>query len=160
MQELFLVEASKYGVFPLDNQFLQRAFAPRPSPLAGRTVFTYTGEISGIPPGSAPSLLGKSYTITAEIEIPQGGAEGMLNTNGSSFGGYGLYLLKSKPVFTYRNSPPNSSAGKTDALTPGKHTIVFDFTYDGPGFGKGGTGVLRSTARKSTARQCQAPSRS
>ena len=143
LQELFLVEASKYGVFPLDNEVLQRAAAPRPSPLAGKTVFTYSGEISGIPAGSAPNLLGKSYSISAEVDIPQGGAEGMLNTNGGSFGGYGLYLVKGKPVFTYVQLTTERFRWEGPAaLTPGKHTIVFDFKYDGPGFGKGGTGVL------------------
>ena len=143
LQELFLVEASKYGVFPLDNEVLQRAAAPRPSPLAGKTVFTYSGEISGIPFGSAPNLLGKSYSISAEVDIPQGGAEGMLNTNGGSFGGYGLYLVKGKPVFTYVQLTTERFRWEGPAaLTPGKHTIVFDFKYDGPGFGKGGTGVL------------------
>ena len=138
MQELFLVEASKYDVFPLDNSVMERAATPRPSPLAGRTVFTYSGEVSGIPPGSAPSILGKSYSISAEIEIPQGGAEGMLNTNGGSFGGYGLYLLKSKPVFTYVQLTSERFRWEGPAaLTPGKHTIVFDFEYDGPGFGQG-----------------------
>ena len=143
LQELFLVEASKYGVFPLDNEALQRAAAPRPSPLAGKTVFTYSGEISGIPAGSAPNLLGKSYSISAEVDIPQGGAEGMLNTNGGSFGGYGLYLVKGKPVFTYVQLTTERFRWEGPAaLTPGKHTIMFDFKYDGPGFGKGGTGVL------------------
>ena len=77
------------------------------------------------------------------MEIPTGDAEGMLNTIGGRFGGYGLYLLKGKPVFTY-NFPGIERfrwEGK-DALTPGKHTIVFDFKYDGPGLAKGGTGVL------------------
>ena len=101
MQELFLVEASKYQVLPLDNDVLLRALSPRPSPVAGRTVFTYSGEVSGTPEGSAPSILNKSYSITAEVEIPEGGAEGMINTLGGAFGGYGLYLVKSKPVFTY-----------------------------------------------------------
>ena len=143
MQELFLVEASKYGVFPLDNEALQRVLTPKPSSISGKTVFTYSGEISGIPPGSAPNLLGKSYSISAEIEIPQGGAEGMLNTNGGSFGGYGLYLVKGKPVFTYVQLTTERFRWEGPAaLTPGKHTIVFDFKYDGPGFGKGGTGVL------------------
>ena len=143
MQELFLVEASKYNVLPLDNDVLQRALAPRPSPTAGRTVFTYSGEVSGTPEGSAPSILNKSYSITAEVEIPPGGAEGMLNTLGGAFGGYGLYLVKGKPVFTYVQLTTERTRweGK-EALTPGKHTIVFDFKYDGPGFGKGGTGVL------------------
>ena len=149
LQELFLVEASKYGVFPLDNEVLQRAAAPRPSPLAGKTVFTYSGEISGIPAGSAPNLLGKSYSISAEVDIPQGGAEGMLNTNGGSFGGYGLYLVKGKPVFTYVQLTTERFRWEGPAaLTPGKHTIVFDFKYDGPGFGKGGTGVLSVDGKK------------
>jgi Sulfatase len=143
MQDIFFVEASKYNVFPLDNAVLARALTPRPSPVAGKTVFTYSGEISGIPAGSAPSILGKSYSITAEVDIPKGGAEGMLNTNGGRFGGYGLYLVKGKPVFTYVQLTTERFRweGK-EALTEGKHTIVFDFKYDGPGAGKGGTGVL------------------
>ena len=101
MQELFLVEATKYQVFPLDNDFLQRALAPRPSYTAGRSVFTYSGELSGPPDTDSPSILAKSYTITAEVEIPKDGGEGMIVTDGGRFGGYGLYLLKGKPVFTY-----------------------------------------------------------
>ncbi len=143
MQELFLVEASKYNVLPLDNDVLLRALSPRPSPVAGKTVFTYSGEVSGIPEGSAPSTLNKSYSISAEVEIPQDGAEGMLNTIGGRFGGYGLYLVKGKPVFTYVELTAERFRWEGPAaLTPGKHTIVFDFKYDGPGFGKGGTGVL------------------
>ena len=143
MQELFFVEASKYNVLPMDNEILQRALAPRPSPVAGKTVFTYSGKVSGTPSGSAPNLLNKSYSISAEVEIPQGGAEGMLNTLGGRFGGYGLYLLKGKPVFTYVQLTTERVRWEGPAaLTPGKHAIVFDFKYDGPGFGKGGTGVL------------------
>src|SRR5262249_23101536 len=101
MQELFLVEASKYNVFPLDNSFSARSARPRPNPPAGKTVFTYSGESSGLPYSDAPNLLGKSYSITAEVEIPPTGAEGMLNTLGGRFGGCGLYVLKGKPGFTY-----------------------------------------------------------
>ena len=101
MQELFLVEASKYHVLPLDNDVLARIAAPRPSAVAGKTVFTYKGEVSGTPESSAPNFLNKSYSISADVEIPDGGAEGMINTLGGLFGGYGLYLVKSKPVFTY-----------------------------------------------------------
>jgi arylsulfatase A-like enzyme len=86
MQELFLVQAEKNHVFPLDNSVLARALAPRPSSTAGRTVFTYSGEVSGLPAESAPSTLGKSFSITAEVDIPPGGAEGMLNTNGGVWG--------------------------------------------------------------------------
>ena len=65
-------------------------------------VFTYSGEtVTGIPGGAAVNLLNKSYTITAEVDIPEGGAEGMIHTNGGRFGGYGFYLLKGKPVFLW-----------------------------------------------------------
>ena len=147
MQELFLVEAAKYNVFPLDNSVLQRIIAPRPSATAGRNVFTYSGEMSGLPDSDAPSILNRSYTITAEVEFPQGGRRGhasLTDVLGGRFGGYGLYLLKGKPVFLYNFLDLERFRWEgQDALAPGKHTIVFDFKYDGPGFGKGGTGVLK-----------------
>jgi hypothetical protein len=126
-----------------DNSVLPRIITPRPSATAGRTLFTYTGEISGLPVSDAPSILNKSYTITADVEIPQSGSEGMLVTLGGRFGGYGLYLLKGKPVFTYNLVDLERFRWEgQQALAPGKHIIVFDFKYDGPGFGKGGSGVL------------------
>ena len=152
LQALFLTEAPKYNVFPLDNSGFVRLQTPRPSAIAGKTVFTYTGENAGIPPGNAPDILDKDYTITAEITVPKGGAEGMIVTLGGRFGGYGLYLLRGKPVFTYNLLDmerfrwegglglARDVLGK--ALAPGKHTLVFDFKYDGPGPGKGGTGVF------------------
>jgi len=156
LQELFMVEATKYNVFPLDNSVLQRILTPRPSATAGRNTFTYSGEMPGLPESDAPSILNRSYTITAEVDIPSGpgmtvgragsqdGNEGMIVTLGGRFGGYGLYLLKGKPIFLYNFADLERFRweGK-DALAPGKHTIVFDFKYDGPGFGKGGTGVLK-----------------
>jgi arylsulfatase len=144
MQQRFLVEAEKFNVFPMDNSVLERVLAARPSATAGRTTFTYSGELAGIPMSDAPSILNRSYTITAEVEIPQGGAEGMLVTLGGRFGGYGFYLLKGKPVFTYNLADLERFRWEgQQALNPGKHTLVFDFTYDGPGFGKGGTGILK-----------------
>jgi len=151
LQALFLTEAAKYQVLPLDNSILPRLLTPRPSATAGKTVFTYSGENAGIPLGNAPSILDKDYTITAELTIPTGGAEGMIATLGGRFGGYALYLLKGKPVFSYnmldleRFRWEGGVGGRdlfSDALKPGKHTIVFDFKYNGPGPGKGGTGVL------------------
>jgi arylsulfatase A-like enzyme len=143
LQKLFLAEAEKYNVFPLDNTLLTRAVTPRPSATAGRTEFTYSGEVAGLPVGDSPSILNQSYKITADVEVPQGGAEGMLATMGGRFGGYGLYLLKGKPVFTYNLVDLERFRWEgPDALAPGKHTVVFDFKYEGPGFGKGGTGVL------------------
>jgi arylsulfatase A-like enzyme len=143
MKELFLVEATKYNVFPLDNSVLPRIIAPRPSATAGRDVFTYSDVMTGLPDSDAPSLLNRSYTITAEVDVPEGGGDGMLVTMGGRFGGYGFYLLKGKPVFLYNFLDLERFRWEGEvALAPGKHTLVFDFKYDGPGFGKGGTGVL------------------
>jgi arylsulfatase len=156
MQALFLAQAKKYQVLPLDNSTFSRIINPRPSATAGRTVFTYVGENVGIPVGNAPSLLDKDYTITAEITVPKVGAEGMIATMGGRFGGYGLYLQKGKPVFVYnllnlKRYRFEGGVGAEDwlgkSLAPGKHTIVFDFKYDGPGLGKGGTGVLTVDGR-------------
>ena len=94
--------------------------------------------------GTAPSLLNRSYTITAEIEIPEDGADGILVTDGGRFAGYGFYLLKGMPVFTWNLVALERVKwqGK-EALPPGKHTLEFEWKYDGPGFGKGGTGTLK-----------------
>jgi hypothetical protein len=154
LQEQFWVEAAKYQVLPLDDSVATRLVAPRPNLTAGKTVFTYSGEVTGIPHGDAPSVLDKSYTITAEVEIPEGGAEGMLLTEGGRFGGYGFYLLKGKPVFLWNllNLKRIRWEGP-EALSPGKHTLVFDFHYEAEGqanlasgvsgIGRGGLGVLK-----------------
>jgi hypothetical protein len=98
MQALFMQEATKYNVFPLDNQAFVRAIAPRPSTIAGKTDFTYTGVNIGIPTGNAPNILNRSFKITAEVEVPEGGGNGMIVTEGGRWAGYGLYLLKGRPV--------------------------------------------------------------
>ena len=175
---------------------------------AGRTVFTYSGELTGVPDSARADILNKSYTITAEVEIPKGGAEGMIVTEGGRFGGYGLFLSplnwwskagffrnlglgflafglllvwrgrskkwsglkmgmsqirsatppqfwwsrclplsvvnigRGKPVFLYNLLNLKRTTWAGPELGAGKHTIVFDFKSDGPGLGKGGTGVL------------------
>jgi hypothetical protein len=84
LQGVFLEEAEKYGVFPLDNTSFARAITPLPSTTAGQTEFTYSGEMPGIPTGNAPDIVAKSFTITADVEVPEGGGEGMLVTLGGS----------------------------------------------------------------------------
>ena len=149
LQDLFYSEAKKYGVLPLDNSTLARWNAPRPNLTGGRTEFTYSGVLSGVPGSAAPRILDRSYTITAEVEIPDGGAEGMIVTEGGRFGGYGLFLSKGefgvgrgKVVFLYNLLDLKRTMWEGPELDPGKHTIVFDFKSDAPGLGKGGTGVL------------------
>ena len=155
MQALFYSEAQKYDVLPLDNSTLARFHTPRPNLTAGRTVFTYTGELTGVPNSGAPNILNKSYTITAEIEIPAGGAEGMIVTDGGRFGGYGLFLSKGefgvgrgKVVFLYNLLDLKRTIWEGPELGAGKHTVIFDFRSDGPGLGKGGTGVLYVDGRE------------
>jgi len=108
-----------------------------------------------VPASAAPSILNKSYTITAEVEIPKGGAEGMIVTEGGRFGGYGLFLSKGvagfrsgRPVFLYNLLNLKRTIWSGPELGAGKHTIVFDFKSDGPGLGKGGTGILSVDGRE------------
>ena len=88
-------------MLPLDATVATRLVTPRPSLCAGRTVFTWSGEITGTPNGDAPSILDASYKFKADVDVPEGGGDGMIVTQGGRFGGYGFYVLKGKPVFLY-----------------------------------------------------------
>jgi arylsulfatase len=149
MQGIFYLEAAKYNVLPLDNSSLTRWNSPRPNLTGGRTEFTYSGPISGIPNSGAPNILNKSFSITAEVTIPESGAEGMIVTDGGRFGGYGLFLSKGefgfgrgKPVFLYNLLDLKRTVWEGPELKPGRHNIRFDYTVDEPGLGKSGKGVL------------------
>lgn len=154
MQDLLWIEISKYQVLPLDSSVAARLVAPRPSLTAGRREFTYTYPVSGIPLGDAPNLLNTSYQLIAEIEVPQEGAEGVIATQGGRFGGWGFYVLKNKPVFVWNLVDLQRIRWEApEALAPGKHTVAFDFKYNGmgagtlafnssSGLGQGGMGTL------------------
>ena len=144
LQELFWTEAEKYNVLPIDNSRVERFdVRNRPSLTMGREEFTYYPGLVRIPEGAAPDTKNKSWQIKAEVQIPKGGAEGMLLTHGGRFSGWGLYLLKGKPVFCYNLAGVARYyvTGK-EKLAPGAHTIVYDFKYDG-GLGKGGLGTIQ-----------------
>jgi arylsulfatase len=155
LKKMFIEEGKKYQVFPMDASVGARIVAPRPNITAGRTEFVYTKPMTGLPQGDSPFILDSSYTITADIEVPEGGAEGMILTSGGRFAGYGFYLLKGKPVFLWNLVDLKRIKWEgPDALTPGKHTLVFDFKYDGigigtlafnsfSGLGRGGVGTLK-----------------
>jgi arylsulfatase len=136
MRRMFIAEAKKYRVFPMDASVAARIIAPRPNITAGRKEFVYTRPMTGLPQGDSPLLLNTSYTITAEIEVPQGGAEGMILTSGGRFAGYGFYLLKGRPVFLWNLVDLERIKWESaEALTPGRHTVEFDFKYSGSGVG-------------------------
>ncbi|WP_216901111.1 arylsulfatase [Synechococcus sp. CCY 9618] len=155
MKEVFIAEAKKYQVFPLDASVAARIVAPRPNITAGRTEFVYTHPMVGLPQGDSPLLLNTSYTVTADIEVPAGGAEGMLLTSGGRFGGYGFYLKNNRPVWLWNLVDLERLKWEgTEPLSPGKHRLAFDFVYDGKGsgtlafnnfsgVGRPGTGTLK-----------------
>lgn len=155
MRKMFVEEAKKYQVFPLDASVAARIVAPRPNITAGRTEFVYTRPMTGLPQGDSPFLLNSSYTITADIDVPEGGAEGMILTSGGRFAGYGFYLLEGRPVFLWNLLDLKRIKWEgPEALAPGKHTLEFDFKYDGSGsgtlaynnfsgVGSSGTGTLK-----------------
>lgn len=155
LKKLFIEEAEKYQVFPLDASVAARIIAPRPNITAGRSQFVYRHPMVGLPQGDSPLLLDCSYTITAELDVPAGDAEGMILTSGGRFGGYAFYLLEGKPVFLWNLVDLERFKWEgSAALTPGKHEVEFDFKYDGlgvgtlafndlSGLGRSGTGTLK-----------------
>jgi arylsulfatase len=146
LQAIFDREAQKYDVYPLDSSFADRANpAIRPSLTRGRNEFTYYPGTVRIPEATAPDVKNKSYRISADVEVPKDGASGVLVTHAGRFGGWGLLVLDGKPVFVHALSNQEKHKYRVAAdqkLSPGKHTITFDFTSDGGGIGKGGTGTL------------------
>jgi arylsulfatase A-like enzyme len=146
LQDAFDVEAKKYNVYPLDSAFASRADpAIRPSLTRGRSEFVYYPGMIRIPEGSAPDFKNKSWTIAAEVTIPQGGANGVLATMGGRYGGWALLMQDSKPEFAYAysNQPEHKYRIVSDQpLAPGNHIVRVKFEYAGGGIGKAGTATL------------------
>jgi len=144
LRETFWVEAAMHNALPIENTRIDRFdVRNRPSLTRGRRTFTYTPGMVRIPEGAAPDIKNRSFGITANVDIPEGGAEGVLLTQGGRFCGWGLYLLKGVPKFHYNvvDVTRYDVSGK-EPLKPGKHTVVLDFNYDGGGQGKGGAATL------------------
>lgn len=144
LQLLFYTEASKYNVLPLDDSKIARMdVSLRPSLTRGRTEFTYYDGLTRIPEGAAPDIKNKSFKVTAEVDLPKGKEQGVVVTQGGLSAGWALLFQGGRPAFHYNRANVNhTSIAAKDALAPGKHTVVFDFAYDGGGFAKGGSGTL------------------
>jgi len=146
LQELFLQEAIKYQVLPLDDRVVERlnaALVGRPDLMAGRTKLTVFEGMIGMTENVFISTKNRSHTITAEVTIPKGGANGVLISQAGRFGGWSLYVKAGKPMYTYNFLGLSySKVAAAKALPEGKSTIRFEFKYDGGGFGKGGIGSL------------------
>ncbi|MFV0358369.1 arylsulfatase [Tropicimonas sp.] len=142
LKKLFDEEAARNQVFPLDDRFAERARNPeRPSFIRGKTSFSYSSGTVRIPEGNAPPIYQASHVITAEIEVPEGGAEGVIVAEGGASGGYSLFLEKGVPVYEYNffGQETYRVAGN-EALAPGRHTIVLDYRQSPFEAGKDVTG--------------------
>ena len=152
MQKIFLEEAAKYGVLPMDDRVFERldpAAVGRPDLMAGRTSLTLAEGMSGMLEGVFINVKNRSKTITAEIEVPQGAANGTLVAQGGRFGGWSLYVKDGVPAYDYNFlGLQRSSIAGTAKLPPGKATLQFVFDYDGGGPGKGGKGTLLVNGQK------------
>jgi arylsulfatase A-like enzyme len=141
LQALFEVEAKKNNVLPLNA--MPSFLDARPSLLGARKTIVYHEGIVGLLFADSPMILNRSYRIDGDITVPRGGANGVIVADGGTFGGYSLFLKDGKPCFSYNLIMLDTIRwhGK-DVVTPGHHTISFDFKYDGGGYGKGGVGTL------------------
>ena len=144
LQDLFWAEAGRYNVLPLDDRFIERADpALRPSLIAGRTDFTYYPGAIRIPESSSASVKNRSHTITAHIEVPQNGGDGVLVAAGGIVAGYALYVKDGIPTYEYNwFSQQRYKVASSAKLAPGPATIRVEFQYDGGGVGKGGNVAL------------------
>ena len=146
MQDLFMKEAVKYSVLPIDDRFLERlnaALVGRPDLMGGRPSLTVHQGMVGMAENAFINVKNRSHAITAELEIPKGGAEGVILAQAGRFGGWSLYVKDGKPTYTYNWLALNRyTVAANQPLAAGKATLRFEFTYDGGGVGKGGNAAL------------------
>jgi arylsulfatase len=152
MQELFIKEAVKYNVLPIDDRKLERfnaALVGRPDLMAGRTSLTVYDGMTGISENAFINTKNQSHVVTADVEIPEGGAIGVILAQAGRFGGWSLYLKDGKPIYTYNFlGLERFTIAGSERVPVGKATIRYEFAYDGGGIGKGGTGTLFLSGRK------------
>jgi arylsulfatase len=146
LQALFMKEAEKYHVLPIDDRVFERLDAKlvgRPDLMGGRTSLTLAEGMTGMMESVFINVKNRAKTITAEVDVPQGGANGTILAQGGRFGGWSLYVKNSVPAYDYNFlGLQRSSIAAAKPLAPGKSTIRFEFAYDGGGPGKGGMGTL------------------
>ncbi len=145
LQTLFILEAGKYNVFPLDDRRVERFnadLAGRPQLVRGNRQILF-GGMRRLSENSIVVTKNKSFALTAEIEVPEGGAEGVIIAQGGAFGGFSLYAKNGKPAFCYNLFGLQLfKVYGEDPLAPGERQVRLEFAYDGGGLGKGGTSTL------------------
>jgi arylsulfatase len=152
MQEVFIKEAIKYRVLPIDDRVVDRvnaATAGRPDLMAGRTSLTLSAGMDSMSENVFINIKNRSLSITADVEIPEGGANGVILAQGGRFGGWSLYLKDGKPVYCYNFlGLQEFKVEATQAVAPGKATIRMNFDYDGGGLAKGGMATILVNGQK------------
>jgi len=155
LQDVFMKEAIKYRVLPIDDRTIERlnaALAGRPDLMGDRTSLTVYPGMKGISENAFINVKNRSLTITAEVEIPRPGVKGVILCQGGRFGGWSLYLKDGKPAYHYNYLGLQQFSIKAPEAVPvGKATIRFEFAYDGGGLGKGGTGTIYVNGKKAAA---------
>jgi len=151
MQALFMREAIKYRVLPIDDRGIERldpALAGRPDLMGGRTRVTLYEGMTGMMENVFINVKNRSYTVTADVEIPAG-AKGVILAQGGRFGGWSLYVKDGRPTYVYNwVGLERYTVAAPQALAPGKATVKLEFAYDGGGRGKGGMATLYVDGQK------------
>ena len=146
MQALFMKEAQRYHVLPIDDRTIERmnpAIAGRPDVLGDRTSLTLYEGMQGMMENTFMNVKNRSSKITAELDIPADGANGAILSQGGRFGGWSLYMKDGKPAYTYNFlGLERYTVAAPEALPTGPATVTLDFAYDGGGAGKGGKATL------------------
>jgi hypothetical protein len=152
LKDLFMVEAARYNVFPLDDRRSERFNADlvgRPDLLNGRTSLTLYPGMGRIGENAAPNVKNKSHTVTAELEVPEGGAAGVIIAQGGRFAGWSLYVKDGRLKYCHNYlGIDRYYVAAPNPLPTGKVRIQYKFTYDGGDPGSGGTGALYVGSKK------------
>jgi arylsulfatase len=152
LQQLFLKEAVKHHVLPIDDRRIERlnpVIAGRPDLMGDRTSLTVYEGMTGMSENVFINTKNRSHTITAEVVIPEGGANGVILAQAGRFGGWSLYVKDGKPVYTYNFvGLQRFNVAAEKPVPPGKATLRYEFASDGPGLGKGGMGTLFVNGQK------------
>lgn len=152
LKALFMKEAVKYRVLPLDDRGLERMNAGlvgRPDLMEGRNKLALYPGMPGMAENTFINVKNRSLVISAELEVPAGGADGVLLAQGGRFGGWTLYVKDGKPVYEYNFlGLGRDVVAATETLPAGKTTLRLEFAYDGGGLGKGGVATLSIAGRE------------
>ncbi len=145
LQRLWLIEATKYNVLPLDDRSMERAVAEsagRPTLIHGNSQLFFAG-MGRLSENSVVNIKNKSFSVTAEVEVPDGGVEGVIIAQGGRFGGWSLYLKDGTAKFVYNVLGIHEFTTEAETpMTAGTHQVRMEFAYDGGGLAKGGDVTL------------------